>query len=139
MIFYALLLALLAWAGPGFAEIAPTTLYWCGSGPAPKGMRQLDPPCDVSSGPQRTNPRSAVTATVKAYGDGLTAIVTDANGKVIPTECEHKMEAAMRAWDKFISYGLILPNEVDYANATEEQIASVKLWDAARKDCWRTP
>ena len=61
----------------------------------------------------------------------------DRNGilKINLNHCLAQMEAAMRAWDKFVTYGLTMPPREDIP----ERAHAIGLWDATKAQCWRTP
>ncbi len=59
--------------------------------------------------------------------DGLTLIKTE------QLDCPAKMEAAMRAYDKFVNYGL-MPGK---AEDIPERAPAVALWDETKRDCWK--
>ena len=49
--------------------------------------------------------------------------------------CLAKMEAAMRAWDKFVTYGLTMPPATDIPERTR----AIALWNSTKAQCWSKP
>ena len=65
--------------------------------------------------------------------DALLRDYPDAHVQVMPVDpCLAKMEAAMRAYDKFVNYGLTPGKPEDI----QERAQAIVLWDKTIKDCW---
>ncbi len=81
---------------------------------------------------------STCTSGVNCLGDEeRLKILMQGNEAPSRLDCLATMEAAMRAWDKFVNYNIMPHNNTP--QELEDRIKGIQLWNTARDQCWRHP